>query len=41
MSYDLFMKPKSEDISIERFQSYFDGRKNYTMDGMQAHLIRF
>lgn len=36
MSYDLFMKPKSEEISIERFQSYFEGRKNYIIDGVQA-----
>lgn len=36
MSYDLFMKPKNEDVSIERFQSYFEGRKNYSVEGSQA-----
>ena len=36
MSYDLFMKPKNEGVSIESFQSYFEGRKNYSIEGAQA-----
>ncbi|MBU2713171.1 hypothetical protein [Zooshikella harenae] len=36
MSYDLFMKPKNGDISIEEFESYFQNRKNYSLEGVQA-----
>ncbi|MBU1310288.1 MAG: hypothetical protein KKE30_12250 [Gammaproteobacteria bacterium] len=36
MSYDLFMKPRNGDFSKRQFDSYFWGRKNYTLDGSQA-----
>lgn len=36
MSYDLFMKPRNGEISRKQFDSYFLGRKNYTLDGSQA-----
>lgn len=36
MSYDLFMKPKNGKVTIELFNSYFSGRKNYELEGIQA-----
>lgn len=36
MSYDLFLKPKNGDLSKKQFDSYFQGRKNYTLEGPQA-----
>lgn len=36
MSYDLFMKPKNGDVLFEHFQSYFESRKNYSIEGPQA-----
>lgn len=36
MSYDLFMKPKNEDVPIQRFQSYFAERDNYLVEGSQV-----
>lgn len=36
MSYDLFMKPQNGDFSKEQFDSYFHGRKHYTLEDSQA-----
>ena len=36
MSYDLFFKPKSGKFSKEQFDSYFDGREGYAIEGTQA-----
>ena len=36
MSYDLFLKPKSGDLSKEQFDSYFQGRDEYNLKGSQA-----
>lgn len=36
MSYDLFFRPKSGKFSKEQFESYFDGREGYTIEGTQA-----
>jgi hypothetical protein len=36
MSYDLFLKPKNGDLSKEQFDSYFQGRDEYNLEGSQA-----
>ncbi len=36
MSYDLFLKPKSGGLSKEQFDSYFQGRDKYNLEGSQA-----
>lgn len=36
MSYDLFLKPRDEDFSLELFESYFKDRRNYSVEGLQA-----
>ncbi|UXD87263.1 hypothetical protein [Thalassolituus hydrocarboniclasticus] len=36
MSYDLFLKPKSGDLSKQQFDSYFQGRDRYNLEGSQA-----
>jgi hypothetical protein len=36
MSYDLFFRTCSEALPSERFEEYFNGRMNYTVDGRHA-----
>lgn len=36
MSYDLFFKPRTGEITAEAFEAYFNGRPHYKMDGSQA-----
>ena len=36
MSYDLFMKPESGEFTADAFKTYFSGRNNYKLQGVQA-----
>ena len=36
MSYDLYLKPRSGEISKERFLAFFQGRSHYKLQGQQA-----
>jgi hypothetical protein len=36
MSYDLFLKPSNGEFTKKQFDSYFNGRDKYTLEGSQA-----
>lgn len=36
MSYDLFLKPQNSNTVVDDFISYFGGRQNYSLNGLQA-----